>query len=259
MSGAAIIMMIVIFKTDFFADSAGGMFSRYLFSGTDFTMKIGKLSGNPLKHIEIRDFRIRYESDEFSYDIVRIDRIELEYSARSLASGTPSFSLVELDNPHVWIKPDSTGINIIPHMEGDGGGDLPVFSVDRFVLRNGQVIFQKPEKADALKDIRLEGAVGSDGRIVHVNLEGGGAEDIKRDIFLRNVSGRIEYVHKADEARIPGGEPGEIYLDSLFVELDESAFIADGNIDPDSMIFDLRLDAFPLDVESLVKITQFVT
>jgi len=110
----AFILMIVIFKTDFFANSAGGMFSRYLFSGTDFTLQIGKMSGNPLKHIEIRDFRIRYEGEDYSYDIVRIERIELEYSAGSLVSGTPSFRLVELDNPHIWIKPDSTGINIIP-------------------------------------------------------------------------------------------------------------------------------------------------
>ncbi len=255
----AFIMMIVIFKTDFFADSAGGMFSRYLFSGTDFSLEIGKLSGNPLKHIEVRDFRIRYHGEEFSYDIVRIDRIELEYSTGSIVSGTPSFSLVELDSPHVWIKPDSTGINIIPHMEGDGGGDLPVFSVDRFVLRDGQVIFQKTERADALKDVGFEGSVGSDGKIVHIDLTGGGAEDIRRDIFLRDIAGSIEYVHKRDDARIPGGEPGEIYLDSLFIELDESAFVAEGNVDPDSMIFDLHLDAFPLDVEEVTKLADVET
>jgi hypothetical protein len=255
----AFILMIVIFKTDFFADSAGGMFSRYLFSGTEFSLEIGKLSGNPLKHIEVRDFRIRYHGDEFSYDIVRIERIELKYSAGSLVSGTPRFSLVELDSPHVWIKPDSTGINIIPHMDGAGGGELPVFSVDRFVLRDGQVIFQKPERADALKDVGLEGAVDSDGRIVHVDLTGGGAEDIRRDIFLRDVTGTIDYVHKRDDDRIPGGEPGEIYLDSLFVELDESSFIAGGNVDPDSMIFDLHLDAFPLDVEEITKLADVKT
>ncbi len=256
---SAFILMIVIFKTDFFANSAGSMFSRYLFGGTEFTLEIGKLSGNPLNHIEVRDFRIRYESRDFSYDIVRIERIELEYSTRSLVSGTPSFSLVELDNPHIWIKPDSTGINIIPHMEGDGGGDLPVFNVERFVLRDGQVIFQRPGTADALKDIGLEGSVDSDGRIVHIDLVRGGAEDIRRDIFLRDVAGTIEYVHKTDEGRIPGGEPGEIYLDTLFVELDESAFVISGSIDPDSMIFDLHLDAFPLDVEEITKLANVET
>jgi len=255
----AFIMMIVIFKTDFFADSAGGMFSRYLFSGTDFRLEIGKMSGNPLKHIEVRDLRIRYESDDFSYDVVRIERIELEYSAGSLISGTPIFSLVELDNPHVWIKPDSNGINIIPHMEGDGGGDLPVFDVEKFVLRDGQIIFQKPDRADALKDIRLEGSVSSDGKIVHVGLTGGGAEDIRRNIFLRDAAGRIEYIHKKNETLFPGGEPGEIYLDSLLIELDESAFIAGGRVNPDSMIFDLQLDAFPLDVEELTKLAGVET
>lgn len=255
----AFIMMIVIFKTDFFANNAGGMFSRYLFSGTDFTLEIGAMSGNPLKHIEIHDLRIRYEGEEFSYDIVRIDRIELEYSARSLVSGTPRFSLVVLDNPHVWIKPDSTGINIIPHMEGDGGGDLPFFTVDRFILRDGQVIFQRPDKADALRDIRFEGSVDSDGRIVRIDLVAGGAEDIRRNIFLRDIAGKIEYIHKTDEGQIPGGEPGEIYFDSLFVELDESVFIAGGNVDPDSMIFDIQLEAFPIDVEEIAKIANVET
>lgn len=252
------ILMIVIFRTDFFANSAGGMFSRYLFSGTDFTLEIGEMSGNPLNHIEIRDFRIRYESEDFSYDIVRIDRIELEYSAGSLVSGTPSFSLVELDNLHVWIKPDSSGINIIPHMEGDGGGYLPVFTVDRFVLRDGQVIFQRPEMADVLKNVRLEGSVESDGSIIHVNLTGGGAENIRRDIFLRDIAGKIEYIHKVDKERT-GGQPGEVFLDSLFVELDESAFIAGGSIDPDSMIFDLHLNVFPIDVEEVAKIANVET
>ena len=252
------ILMIVIFRTDFFANSAGGMFSRYLFSGTDFTLEIGEMSGNPLNHIEVRDFRIRYEGEDFSYDIVRIDRIELEYSAGSLLSGTPRFSLVELDNLHVWIKPDSTGINIIPHMEGDGGGYLPVFTVDRFVLREGQVIFQRPQMADALKNVGLEGSVESDGSIVHVNLTGGGAEDIRRDIFLRDITGKIEYIHKVDKEHT-GGQPGEIFLDSLFVELDESAFIADGSIDPDSMIFDLYLNVFPIDVEEVAKIANIET
>jgi hypothetical protein len=255
----AFILMIVIFKTDFFANSAGGMFSRYLFSGTQFTLEIGKLSGNPLNHVEVRDFRIRYEGEDFSYDIIRIERIELRYSPGSLLSGSPRLALVELDSPHVWIKPDSTGINIIPHMEGDSGGDLPVFAVDRFVLRDGQVIFQRPDRADALKDIKLDGSVESDGRIVHIDLSGGGAEDIRRDVFLRGMAGTIEYVHKKDEKRIPGGEAGEIYLDSLFVELDESSFMVGGSVDPDSMIFDLHLDAFPLNIEEIARITNVET
>ncbi len=62
----AFIMMIVIFRTDFFAGSAGSMFSRYLFSGTNFTLEIGGMSGNPLNHIEVRDFRIRHEGEDFS-------------------------------------------------------------------------------------------------------------------------------------------------------------------------------------------------
>ena len=135
-----------------------------------------------------------------------------------------------------------------------GFGGLPVFNVDRFVLRDGQVIFQRPDGADAMKDIRLEGSVDSDGDEIRVMLTGGSGKDIRRNLRLREAAGSMEYVQRPGKESFPGARPGDICLDSLSVHLERSEFIVSGRVDPDSMIFDLALDAFPLDVKETARL-----
>jgi hypothetical protein len=256
---SAFILMIVIFRTDFFANNSSRMFSRYLFEGTRFSLSVGRLSGNPLGKMKASDFRIRYNGDDFSFDVVRVEEIRFDYSLGSLLSEFPRIRKVEIDRAHVWIKPDSSGINIIPHTREGGSGALPVFGVDRIVLSDGQVIYQGSERADAFRGINIEGMLRSNGDDVELILTEGSAEDLRRDLRFRQARGKVRYIHR-DLRRDEQVEiAGSVLLDDLYLKLEESSVSLTGRINPDSLSFDLDVEANPLNIEEIARAVEVET
>ncbi|HSG27313.1 MAG TPA: hypothetical protein VLA34_02445, partial [Candidatus Krumholzibacterium sp.] len=116
-----VIIFLIVFHTDFFARRASAMLSRYFFAGTNFSLKIDNISGNPLNSLQMRGLHVRYNGPDFAYDVVRMESLSCEYDLRSVLKGKPVIDSIRLDRPHVWIKPDSSGINVIPSPVGGGG------------------------------------------------------------------------------------------------------------------------------------------
>jgi len=108
------IIAIVILNTDFFAHAIGGMFSRYLFHGTTFSLEVDKLSGNPLKELKLSNLRIRYRGKDFSFDVLRIEEIYCRFGILSLLKKEPYIDELILVNPHVWIKSEGFSTFTMP-------------------------------------------------------------------------------------------------------------------------------------------------
>ncbi|MCI0481685.1 MAG: hypothetical protein L0213_08875, partial [Candidatus Dadabacteria bacterium] len=188
---AITIILILVFHTDFFASWSGRIFSQYFLGGTGFSIRIEKISGNPLSRIEMENIRMMYNGPDYSFDVVRIERLGCRYDFRSLFSGRPAIMDLELDTPHVWIKPDSSGTNIIPFTGRKGKGTSKSFEIANFKVMNGQVIYQSAGKAEAIREIDLTGTIHSDNGRLQLSLTSGRGEIIGRKIIFRRLRGDI--------------------------------------------------------------------
>lgn len=254
-----VIVVIIVLNTDFFAHNASRMFSRYLFSGTPFSLRVDKLEGNPFKGMRIKGLTIRYQGEDFSFDVIRIDEINVRYSLLSLLNKEPLVDELVLKDPHLWIKPDSSGINILPTGAGGTGGDLPQLSVSYFSVQNGQVIYQSKEKANALRDINITGAVHILQNEVFVKIEEGGGEDFGRQLSLTKLNGDIRWIQDRKRVRGKVIETNRLLLRNLAVALDESDLTFDGIVNPDSMTFQVKVDAEPLVIEEITRALNIET
>ncbi|MDD3643770.1 MAG: hypothetical protein PHQ19_09950, partial [Candidatus Krumholzibacteria bacterium] len=245
------IVALLVFRTDFFALHSSRILTRYIFAGTDFTLDIGQLSGNPLKEIAVRDFRIRYNGGDYSFDVIRIELVRVAFRPRMLLSSSPRIDEIALMRPHVWIKPDTSGASIIPRRAGGrGSGRYPEIAVERFSLADGQLIYQGKSAADAFRRLFLEGSLASDGAGIVARLERGGAEDLRRGIVLRALSGEVRYSGvSTDDA--PAGTIG---MDRLRAALDQSVLTLTGAVDPGSLSMDLSIEAEPIDVVEVARL-----
>ncbi len=255
-----IIVLLLIFHTDFFAHRASQMLTRFFFAGTRFSLHIDRLSGNPLKNVTFDGLYVRYNGDDFSYDVVRIERLQCEYDLHSMFSMNPVIKTIIFDRPHVWIKPDTSGINVFPHSGGDVAGTNPSFEIRRFVIREGQFIYQGPRMADAVRKLDLDGRITADSDGLKIDIESGSGEDIRRMLHFRNINGGLRWSN--DDGDLNRSAGGILRLEDLFLELDESTMIVNGTVDPDSMFFDLNIAAEPLEVEEVtralgIKTTQY--
>jgi len=115
------IVLVILLNTDFFAQSAGVMFSRYLFHGTPFTLSVEEVHGNPLRGLSVKNLRVRYRGEDFSFDVVRIDEIRTKFNMLALFTDAPRLEEMVLVDPHIWLKPDSSGAVIIYRVEGRRG------------------------------------------------------------------------------------------------------------------------------------------
>lgn len=254
-----VILALLVLHTDFFAHGAGRMFSRYFFGGTPFSLRVDKLGGNPLKQLKIEGLSIRYQGVDFAFDVLRIDEIRCKYSLLSLIKGEMQLDEIALIDPHLWIKPDSSGANILPSGGGVGGGLLPQIQVDTFLVQGGQVILQGAERASVLRNIGLKGKLQIQGREIYAYIREGGGDDIGEDLDLRRLKGGIRWIEERKRGEGTASSQSRLFLDEVCVELNESVLTLDGVIDPDSMTFHLKIDAEPLVVEEIARAVEIET
>ena len=250
---ACFIIVLLIMHTDFFAHNMGRTLSRYLFSGTPFSLRIESLGGNPLKELEIRGLNIRYQGEDFSFDVIRVNKIDLSYDLLSLASDKPVIRKLILVEPHLWIKPDTSGINIIPGTGVRSIRKFPRFAVDSFAVIDGQVIYQGRERADAARNINVRGSLLSDENGISTGIMEGSGESISRNLDIRRLSGTVRWIERAPGFGRSGSAGGRLFLEELFLELEKSALTLDGIIHPDSMSYSLKVKAEPIDVQEIAR------
>ncbi len=255
------IMAVILIHTDFFAANTGRLLSRFMFGGTDFSLSIDEMGGNSVSNIELRGVVIRYRGEEFSFDLLRVDRIRMEYNLVSVFQDNPSIHELILDNPRVWLKPDSTGNQILPWGEGDNGtGGFPRFTVGRLEIDKGQVIVQGREKAEVVKEISMICAVNSTSSEVSLDVVESSATSVRGEMSLEKLTGRINVIRKDSWEKPEGRQPGyQILLSGLRVELEDSRLSLDGRINPDPLDLGISVNASPANIAELADVVGIET
>jgi hypothetical protein len=255
---AVLVMLFLGLRTDFFARGVGRLATKRLFGGTGFSVSVERVEGSILQDVTLKGLKIHCKDPKASFDLFRAEELSVRYEALSLLKRSPRIEDMSMTKPVLRLKADSTGTFILPSF-GGGGDVLPSFVVERFSIEDGHVIVQTAEESDALSDVNLVGSVRSGGTELHLVIGQGSARDAGRDFALRSLKGRIALLRdaKAKGASSPGAT--RIALDSLSVVLDESAFVSSGTIVPSTRLFDLVVDAEPVDIDEIKRILHLET
>ncbi|MBD3178397.1 MAG: hypothetical protein GF417_01740 [Candidatus Latescibacteria bacterium] len=241
---AIIIISVTLFMhSALFKNRAADLISEYMFSDDRYRLVLGEVRGNPLANLSISDLAIRFRSDTHSYDIVKVDEINIDYSLVSLIRDHFTITRAELVNPHVWIKSDST-TEQSDEGEGGGIGGLPDIRIELFSLSGGQVIYQSEDRADAVKSIDLRGTVTSGDDRIEAGVVSGSGSILTRDIEILSMTGRIAYGKSED-----GGKA--LFFNRYRFGTESSRLNLTGEIALDDMVFDLEVSSSPLNLDEI--------
>jgi hypothetical protein len=251
------ILTVILIHTDFFAANTSRLLSRFMFGGTNFSLSIDKIGGNTISNIEAEGVVIRYRGDQFSFDLLRIDRVRLDYNLLSVFKDNPTIHELVLERPHVWLKPDSTGRRILPWSGGGGeNGNFPNLKVERLTVEGGQFIIQGEDRAEVVNDISVTCSINSNPSEISMDILGAGAKSESKDAVLKDLLGRVNLIRGSHRQNQKMEESGyEILLSKLLVQLRQSKLEVDGRIETDPWNVGISMNATPANIKELSEIS----
>ena len=245
-------------RTDFFARGAGRLASEHFLAGTAFSISVDKVEGSMFRDVTFKGIKVHYRGRGEHFDLFRADEVSLRYDLLSLMRRSRRFETVSVVRPVLRLEADSTGTFVLPAV-GGGRGSLPFIEIGRFSVVEGHVTIQGPGYSEAFSRVNLGGSAKSGGTELHVAIELGSTECAQRGLFLRRLGGRIALVNDVKTKDAAAAPAARIMLDSLTVALDESNFTASGLIVPSTRLFDLAIDADPVDIDEITRILRIDT
>jgi len=259
--GIILVVFMTLFfglRTSFFAHRVGRIVSGRFLDGTPFTLTIDRMEGSVFQDMTLQGVKVRYAGPEGSFDLFRAGEVSIRYSWGALTRRSRKIDGLSLIDPVLRLRTDSTGTLIVPSF-GAGKGELPSFDVKLFTVENARLIVQGTEKVDVLDDLNLVGSIRSRATELHVTVAQGSAENTGRHFALRSLKGIVTFVREPRRQGAAAPAASRILLDSLAVVLDESAFTASGTIVPASRLFNLVVEAGPINIGEITRILQIET
>ena len=217
-------------------------------------MEIRKINGNPLGRLDIRGVTIRYKGDDFSYDVIRIEEIHCRYDLISLLGSGHRLDELYFLKPHVWIKSTSSGITRIP----ESSGSLEKFfrfAVEKLSVSKGQIIYQGSNKAEAVKNINLDGSLYSEKKESYIQMRNGSFDFVARKISINEMKGNV--IWKVGKDNDSGSRI--ILLQNYSVRTGKSKLVMNGRFNPESMNIKLRVKTAPLDLKEAACVLDYAT
>lgn len=245
-------------RTSFFAGGVGNIVSNRFLDGTPFILTIDRIEGSYLQDVTLRGVKVRYTGSEGAFDLFRAEEISVRYGLGTLMKRSGTIQGFSLTNPVLRLKTDSTGALIVPSF-GAGKGEWPSLDIALFTIENAHVIVQGTKKGEALDDLNLVGSIRSRATELRVAIAQGSANGSGRDFALRSLKGIVTFVQEPRTHGASAPAAPRILLDSLAVVLDESAFAVSGTIVPSSRLFDLAVEAEPVNIGEITRILQIET
>jgi len=245
-------------RTTFFAGGVGKIVSNRFLDGTPFILTIDHIEGSYLQDLTLQGVKVRYTGSEGAFDLFRAEEISVRYGLGILMKRSGTIRGFSLTNPVLRLKTDSTGALIVPSF-GAGKGEWPSLDIALFTIENAHVIVQGAQRGDALDELNLVGSIRSRATELRVAIAQGSANGSGRDFALRSLKGIVTFVQEPRPQGASAPAAPRILLDSLAAVLDESAFAVSGTIAPSSRLFDLAVEADPVNIGEITRILQIET
>jgi len=251
------IASVIVLRTDFFANNIARIVNRNLFGKSNFSLRVKRFEGNVLNGITAYDVYLRYTSKKRAFDFLRADAIRVKYNLFDLLKGKTLIDSILVVNPHVWIRPDTSGVYLIPDFSSQGPttGSFG-FKISLFKIIGGQVIFQAKDKADFIKEIDLSGSISSHEDTLTLRFISGECLEYNRGVRLKTISGLCYVVTKRKGLLLRKKESKEIVIENFKVSTEESEVELRGKITPADRKLSIRLGIANLDMEELSGILK---
>ncbi|MDD4856793.1 MAG: translocation/assembly module TamB domain-containing protein, partial [Candidatus Krumholzibacteria bacterium] len=255
---AAVVILFLGLRTDFFARSVGRIASQRYLGGTRFSVGVERIEGSIFRNLTLKGVRLHYKGPGERFDLFRADEINVSYNLFAAMRHSHRIEDVSVTKSVLRLETDSTGTFILPAM-GKRTGSFPSFEVERFSIDDAQAIVRRAEKSDAFNGVDLAGSLRSGGTELEIDLTRGSAANPDRYFALKRLKGGIAFIREAGTKNAAAQPATRVMLDSLAVVLEESAFTASGLIVPAAGMFDLTVDAEPIEVEEITRILRVET
>jgi len=250
------IVGLIVLRTDFFAQNTSRLISSNILGhNTNFSIHIEGFSGNILRGIDAKEVSLRYDAGGVSFDLFRTDRIHISYNFFKLIKGS-TIDTLSVSGPHFWIKPDSTGRFILPFGSGEGGsGGFSRIRISRLKIDKGQMIVQRENGADVIRNLEVDCSIKSSRKKVCVDFFHVSANELRRNIVLNDMKGAI-CIEKQRKSLFSRKLRETISLDSLEVQLDESTFLLGGTYTVGRGTIDLTASLINIDMAELSQYAE---
>ena len=221
-----------------------------------FSVFIGDIKGNMFTGITLENVAVRYADSLRSFEFFRAERITAHYSLKNLLDADYSFSHLSLVKPRTVLMRDSSGATI-PSLGSDSskadqsGGATPAkpgsidlsFAVDDLKIVDGQAVLLGPgDDSLTFDSFNMLGAVRYGGGSLSADIGSMGYTSSNSDYALSDVSGKLTY------------SGGNIVFQGLTVARGKLRIKLDGNLDVDSLVGSLEVNADNLDMEEVSAI-----
>jgi hypothetical protein len=239
-----IIAFLVYTKSRFLPNRVTRYVNQHYLEDSRFEFQCGRIGGDFVNRVIIRDAVLRYHAAEASFNVFRADEIDVDYRLLDVLKFNLVVEDLKMHNGSVQIRNGADGALVLPWPaagtavapSGESGGSI---DVRKFEIDGLQVLFGDGERELAVRDVNLAGSFG---------LDDGGAGQLEIDrgtAFLTNTetlvsSIRINVEHDA----------GEIRLNDFVARLDQSFIMATGGY-RDGVLNRLQLVFNPISLDEM--------
>ena len=165
-----VIAFIVYTKSRFLPNRVSTYVNEHYLADSPFEFQCGRISGDFVNRIVLRNPVLRYHSDAASFNVFKADEIAVDYKLFDALKLNLVVEDLRLDNVRLQIRKDTGGALVLPFLAdtsavaGLGGGVLGArVDVRRFEIDGLQMLFGDGERELAVRDVNLAGSFGLDG------------------------------------------------------------------------------------------------
>ncbi|MDO9694589.1 MAG: translocation/assembly module TamB domain-containing protein [Candidatus Latescibacteria bacterium] len=166
--------------------------TNHLLRGSDGSIRIREIAGNPLKGLELHDATLSLHGERGAVVVVGIDTLQLQYDFRELLRGTLALRRVTVAGAEIRARrgaPRAPGEPAVP----GSPFDLPAFRVDDLTVRRALLVVSGADGRveEQITSLDWRGGVRADGGLV-LACRDADIDWASRATRLRDLTGYVE-------------------------------------------------------------------
>lgn len=239
-----VIAFLVFTKSRLLPNRVATYVNQHYLEDTPFEFRCGRISGNLVDHIVIRNPVLRYHSEDASFNVFRAAEIVVDYRLADVLQLNLIVDDLQMKDVSLQIRRDVEGELVLPvpsgpatEAGGGGGGFAGAVDVKHFEIDGLQMIFGG-ERELQVRDVNLAGSFRLQGGVGRLEVDRGDAYLANTETSLSSL--RLDVEH----------DGGNIRLNDFVVRLDRSFVMAtggyrDGELERLQLVFNpISLDEF---------------
>jgi hypothetical protein len=243
---ASLVIAFVVFtKSRLLPNRVSSYVNEHYLQGTPFEFQCGRITGDYVNRIVIRDPVLRYHGADASFNVFRADEIAVDYRILDVLRFNLIVDDLRMQDVSVQIRRDEDGGLVLP-IPTTGGGEAATVAqeftgrvdVQQFNIDGLQVLFGDGNRELKVRDVNLSGSFDLEDGVGRLQFDRGSAYLTNTETSISSI--RLDVEH----------EGGDVRLRDFVVRLDRSFVMATGGY-VDGVLRRLQLVFNPISLDEV--------